>query len=230
MNLMEYVRIALRRGWIVLLTAVLAAAAAFVLSRVQTPVYRSTYTLFIQPARNDLGLTEATTRLIRGYESWLNSDLRAAEVISKLQLDMMPAELRSNAHFSTDQSRLLIELQVDQACNEGDETELDACLSQLNDIAATWGNLLVEWRNAENQKVRREDQINAIPTDIPHVGKFSPKTAINVLAGAILGALAGGVIVFALEYAQANVIHRAADAERALGLPVLAQIPADDAA
>ncbi len=229
MNLMDYARIALRRGWIVLLTAVLAAAAAFILSRVQTPVYRSTYTLFIQPARNDLGLTEATTRLIRGYESWLNSDLRAKDVIDQLQLDMMPAELRGNAHFSTDTSRLLIQLEVDQECNEGDEAELNTCLAQVNDIAATWGNLLVEWRSAENQKVRREDQINAIPTDIPHVGKFSPKTTINVAAGAILGALAGGVIVFVLEYMQANVIRRADDVERALGAPVLAQIPADDA-
>lgn len=230
MNLMDYIRIALRRGWIVILTAVLAAAAAFILSQAQTPVYRSTYRLFIQPARNDLGLTEATTRLIRGYESWLNSDLRAADVIDALQLDMMPAELRGNAHFNTDTSRLIIELQVDQPCHEGNPDELQACLAQLNSIASTWGNLLVEWRNAENQKVRREDQINAIPTDIPQVGKESPKTAINVIAGAILGALAGGVIVFALEYVQAGVIHRAEDVARALDAPVLAQIPADDAA
>ena len=230
MNLTDYMRIALRRGWIVLLTAALAAVAAFVLSQVQTPVYRSTYTLFIQPARNDLGLTEATTRLIRGYESWLNSDLRAAEVINLLQLDMLPAELRANAHFSTDQSRLTIQLQVDQECNEGDSAELNACLAQTNAIASTWGNLLVEWRNAENQKVRREDQINAIPTDIPQVGKHSPKVGVNVLAGAILGALVGGVVVFALEYLEANVIRRADDAERALNVPVLAQIPAEEAA
>lgn len=228
MNLMEYVRIALRRGWIVILTAVLAAGAAFIFSKTQTPVYRSTVTLFIQPARNDLGLTEATTRLIRGYEAWLNSDIRAAEVIDRLQLDMMPATLRSHAHFQTDQSRLIIRIDVDQPCEAGDDDELTACLAQTNDIASTWGNLLVEWRNAENQKVRREDRIDAIPTDIPHVGKYSPKTTINVVAGGILGALAGGVIVFALEYMQAGILRRAEDVERTLDMPVLAQIPADE--
>ncbi|MBN1285787.1 MAG: hypothetical protein JXB47_10345 [Anaerolineae bacterium] len=230
MNLTEYIRIAIRRGWIIILTAVLAAIAAFVFSQIQTPVYRSTFKLFIQPARNDLSLTEATTRLIRGYESWLNSDLRAAEVIERLKLDMMPAELRSYAHFQTDVSRLVIQIDVDQPCEEDDASELTACLAQTNDIVATWGNLLVEWRDAENQVVRREDRIDAIPLDIPQIGKYSPKLAVNLLAGAILGAFAGGVVVFALEYMQAGVVRRAEDIERALGAPVLAQIPSEETA
>ncbi len=226
MPLMDYVRIAIRRGWIVILAAALAAAAALVFSTVQTPVYRSTVKLFIQPARNDLGLTEATTRLIRGYESWLNSDLRAAEVIERLQLDMLPAELRGDAHFQTDVSRLIIQIDVDQPCHEDDG--LEACLGQLNAIASAWGNLLVEWRSAENQKVRREDRIDAIPIDIPQVGKHSPKTTVNLLVGAILGAFVGGVVVFALEYMQAGILRRAGDVERALALPVLAQIPTEE--
>lgn len=230
MNLMEYTRIAIRRGWIIVLTAALAAIAGWIFSQIQTPVYRSTFTLFIQPARNDLGLTEATTRLIRGYESWLNSDLRAAEVIERLELDMMPAVLRSHAHFQTDVSRLTIQIDVDQPCEESDESELTACLAQTNAIAATWGNLLVEWREAENQKVRREDRIDAIPLDIPQIGKYSPKTTINLLVGAIMGAFVGGVIVFILEYMQAGIVRRADDVERVLNAPVLAQIPADETA
>jgi uncharacterized protein involved in exopolysaccharide biosynthesis len=228
MNLTDYVRIAIRRGWIVILTAALAAGAAFVFSRAQTPVYRSTLKLFILPKRNDLSLTEATTRLIRGYESWLNSNLRAAEVIDRLKLDMLAPELLSQAHFQTDQSRLQIQIDVDQPC-EGSGDELTACMAQINDIAYEWGNLLVEWREAENQSARNEDRIDAIPVDLPQVGKYSPKVGVNVAAGAILGALVGGVVVFILEYMQAGILNRAEDVER-LDIPVLAQIPAADEA
>jgi capsular polysaccharide biosynthesis protein len=228
MNLIEYFRIAMRRGWIIILTAVLAAITAFAFSQIQTPVYRSTVKLFIKPSRNDLGITEATTRLIRGYETWLNSDLRAAEVINRLELDMMPAHLRSYAHFQTDTSRLIIQIDVDQPCEEGDESELTACLAQTNDIASTWGNLLIEWHEEENQRLRNDQRIEAEMTDIPQIGKFSPKTTVNVLAGAILGAFAGGVIVFFIEYMQAGILRRAEDVERTLELPVLAQIPAEE--
>jgi uncharacterized protein involved in exopolysaccharide biosynthesis len=228
MNFTDYVRIAIRRGWIVILAAVLAAGAAFIFSQAQTPVYRSTVKLFILPQRNDLSLTEATTRLIRGYESWLNSNLRAAEVIERLELDMLAPELLSRAHFQTDQSRLQIQVDVDQPC-EGEGDELTACMAQLNDIAYEWSNLLVEWREAENQSARNEDRIDAIPVDLPQVGKYSPKVGINVAAGAIMGALAGGAIVFFLEYMQAGILRRAEDVER-LDIPVLAQIPMTDEA
>ena len=37
MNLTEYLRIAIKRGWIAILTALLAAAAALIFSQIQTP-------------------------------------------------------------------------------------------------------------------------------------------------------------------------------------------------
>jgi uncharacterized protein involved in exopolysaccharide biosynthesis len=59
MNLIDYGRILLRRGWIMALLAVIAAVSAYVLSSRQTPEYRATQMVLIQPARTDNGLTLA---------------------------------------------------------------------------------------------------------------------------------------------------------------------------
>ena len=64
--------------------------------------------------------------------------------------------------------------------------------------------------------------------DTATYGLHTPRTRINVLAGAILGLLLGGTVVFVLEYLESNIVRRKDDVERFLNLPVLAAIPADD--
>jgi len=218
MNLMEYVRIVTRRLWIIALLMILTMAAAFLLSRVQTPIYRATQKILMQPSRIDYGLAEATTRLMRSYVVWLDSDDRAREVIDILKLDMTPGELRRNVTVDTDESRLLITIDVDLP--DGD---------LANDVARQWGNLFIEWRNEENQRTRYEDRIRATLVDYPVYSQIQPRTAINVAAGAVLGLILGGVIVFVLEYFESNIIRRRDDVLRSLETPVLGTIPAEDA-
>ncbi len=218
MNLMEYVRIVTRRLWIIALLMILTMAAAFLLSRVQTPIYRATQKILMQPSRIDYGLAEATTRLMRSYVVWLDSDDRAREVIDILKLDMTPGELRRNVTVDTDESRLLITIDVDLP--DGD---------LANDVARQWGNLFIEWRKEENQRTRYEDRIRATLVDYPVYSQIQPRTAINVAAGAVLGLILGGVIVFVLEYFESNIIRRRDDVLRSLETPVLGTIPAEDA-
>ena len=59
-------------------------------AQTQTPVYRASQKVSIQPARNDFGLLEALRILLRNYVKYLNTDLRAGEVIERLELDMTP--------------------------------------------------------------------------------------------------------------------------------------------
>lgn len=61
--------------------------------------------------------------------------------------------------------------------------------------------------------------------DVPRVGLDRPRTVLNTLAGAVLGALLGMVIIFILEYLESAIVRRREDVERALSLPVLASIP-----
>lgn len=214
MNLIDYGRILLRRGWILLLLAVIAAAAAYVLSTRQTRIYQSTQRVLIQPARNDLGLAEATIRLLNSYAVFLDSEQIAARVIDQLQLDMTPGYLKSNVFIAPDTLRMTI--QVDARLPDCDLS---------NDVARVWGEQLVQWRNQQNQQQRREDRVEATLPDTPRCELYAPRPTINAAVGAALGLLLGGVIVFVLEYLESSIIRRRDDLERTLNLPVLAAIP-----
>ncbi len=217
MNLTHYVRILIRRGWIIVLAMIITAGAAFGLSKAQTPVYRATQKVLLQPARNDFGLTETLRILLRSYVVYLNTDQQAANAIDRLQLDMTPGELRSHTTISSDPTQLIVQIDVDME---------DGPLAAQ--IATELGQLLVEYRTEDNRDLRREDRIDAILIDTATYGLHSPKTKINTLAGAVLGMVLGGAIVFVLEYLESNILRSKEDVETFLGLPLLAAIPADN--
>lgn len=216
MNLFDYVRVLIRRGWIVVLAIIITSASAYAYSHTQTPEYKASQKALIQPARNDFGLVETLRILLRSYVEYLNTDLRAQEVIQRLQLDMTPGELRSRATINSDPTTLLIQIDVEM---EDPTTAAE--------IANTWGQLLIEFRNQSNSDLRREDRIEASLLDYPVAGQSKPNTRTNVMAAAILGILLGGAVVFVLEYLEANILREPEDVERWLDVPILASIPAE---
>jgi capsular polysaccharide biosynthesis protein len=215
MELQDYVRVLRRRGWLIILLVVLTAVASFALSRLQTPIYESSVEILVQPARADFGLTQSAKILLRSYVSFMNTDTQAQHVINLLSLDRMPGELRSHVKIASDESRLVIQLNV-----EDPDGEL------ANNIAQAWTYLFVQWRNAENAGQRKEDQVQAIQLDPPRYALDRPKWKINVLAGAILGGLIGGAAVFTLEWIESGVVRRPDAVDRYLDLPLLGAIPA----
>lgn len=217
MNLTYYVRILIRRGWILILAMVITAGAAYGLSKAQTPVYRATQRVLLQPARNDYGLTETLRYLLRSYVVYLNTDTQAAAAIDRLQLDMTPGDLRRYTTISSDPTQLIVQIDVDMQ---------DGPLAAR--IATELGRLLVEYRTEDNRDLQREDRIDALLIDTATYGLHSPKTKINVLAGAMLGLLLGGVVVFALEYLESNILRSRDDVQTFLALPLLAAIPPED--
>ncbi len=156
MPLGEYFRILRRRGWIIVLLAILTAASALVFSTVQNPVYRATVNVLVQPARTDFGLAQSAKLLLDSYVAFLDTDNSAAAIIQDLQLDMLPEALRADVSIAAEAQRFLITIQVD---NENGDA--------ANDIARKWAELLVQWRNDENQKQRREDRVTALLLDAP---------------------------------------------------------------
>lgn len=217
MNLTEYVRILARRGWIMLLLAVIAGGSAFVLSRQQEPVYRATQNIVIEPSRTDLGLAEASKGLLNSLVAIINSEQRAQVIIDKNNLDMLSGELMGMTTIAADQFRLVIRIDV--------ESENQ---SEAFDIARAWGLELKEYRDERNALARREDRVFAILPDNPSVAQVAPRPTINGIAGGILGLLVGGVLVFVLEYLESSVVRRREDLERSLQMDVVATIPGFD--
>jgi capsular polysaccharide biosynthesis protein len=217
MQLRHYLRILWRRGWIMVLLAIITAAAAFAFSLIvkeRAPLYRSTIKILVQPARTDFGQAQAAKQLLGPYEAWLNSTYRAAEVIDELKLDMMPLELLNDVRIAGDINSLVITIEVENP--DGD---------LANDIARNWASLFIQWRNDRNQTVRREDRIDAEILDDPRYGLERPKTAINTAAGGILGFMIGLAVVFVLEYIESGIFRSAEDINRFLGVPVLGVVP-----
>ena len=216
MQLVEYIRILRRRWWIFLLAAALTAASALVFSELQTPVYESTINLLVQPARTDFGLAQSAKLLLRSYVAWMDTDQNARKVIDELKMDVLPEALRGNVKIASDDSRFVIQIQVQD--ENGD---------LANDIAQKWADLFVQWRQQQNQEQRKEDRVDALILDPPRYALDRPKTPINTLAGGILGLLLGGVIIFALEYIESGVVRSPDDVERFLNLSVLGALPVE---
>jgi capsular polysaccharide biosynthesis protein len=214
MEIGDYLRILRRRGWLIILMAVLTAAAAFAYSYIQPTVYESSLRLLVQPARTDFGQAEATKALLRGYVQWINSSYRAQEVINELQLDMKPQELLGDVTVASDDSSFVIQINV-----ENSDPDL------ANDIARVWGNRFRQWRIDDNADQRREDRVDAEFIDDPTIVGTTPNTKINTVAGAVFGALLGLMVIFLLEWIESGVVRRTVDVERYLDIPVIGTIP-----
>ncbi len=214
MTVGDYLALARRRWWIVLLTAMVAAASALVFSRLQTPIYKSSMEVFIQPARADFGLSETSRKLIASYVAIVHSKRNGERIAADLQLDRSGEYIFGNTTMGEDGARYAIMLAVKDYDGE-----------TANRIAKRWAELLQEFRDVENGKNRREDRVDAKLGDDPKYTQDYPRTRTFVAAAAVLGALAGLLIVAALEFSQASILRNPRDVQRALDMHVLGQVP-----
>ena len=94
------------------------------------------------------------------------------------------------------------------------------CLGLLADV-------FVEERRQWNSEQDKRDRIYVEKVDdIRDVPLASPKIKFNMLAGAVFGAIIGGVIIFFLEWLRSDILQTPSDVEKAVGVTVLASIPA----
>ena len=214
MEVKDYIRIIRQRGWLVILLAVLTAGSAYTYSKMQPVTYESNLRLLVSPSRTDFGQAQAAKILMRGYTQWMNSGYRAQNVIDILQLDMTPNDLLGNVGIAADDSSFIITLQI----KSGDQ-------DLANDVARTWGNLLIQRQNEINAQLRKEDRIGIEFVDNPQPGASSPRADINTVAGAVFGALIGFMIIFLLEWIDSGILRRSEDIERYLDIPVIGSIP-----
>lgn len=218
MELQEYVRILLRRGWIIVLVAVIGGVSAFAFSKILiTPEYRSSVILTVNPGRgadygSGLGIKEFLWNL---SERMRLSDDIAQTVADRLQMDLPPDTLKGRIITDPDEARSLIRL---------DAEAKDPIIAK--NLAETWAQVAVERRTEENFKLDQRDRILMEIVQHARDGQqFQPRTKVNGAAGGVLGALLGGLIVLFLEYIEAGIIRSPEDIERHLETPVLGLIP-----
>jgi capsular polysaccharide biosynthesis protein len=214
-GLQGYLNVLRKRGWIILLTVCITAASALGFSLVQTPRYKATARLSVNPARADWGLANAAKTLLRNYTINMTTHKTAQKVIDRAQLDMSTDDLLSKVTVSSDESNLTLQV---------DAKDYDPVVAIQ--IAQTLSEVFIEDQTEWNQKQDRRDQIEVSLLDnVRDAPKFSPKIKINTLAGGIFGVLLGGVIVLLLEWLESDILRTPGDVERFIGLTVLGAIP-----
>ena len=220
MEFREYWNIARKRGWIILLVAIVAAVAALGVSLIIPKTYRATIQLSINPARADWGLSQATKDLLRNYVLNIKSHRMTQEAINRAQLDMSTYDFLANLDVSDDAATLSITIQAES--HDPEEARL---------MAQTLADVFVEERRQWNSEQDKTDRIYVEEVDvIRDVPLASPKWKFNTLAGAVFGAIVGGLIVFFLEWLQSDILRTTADVEKVVGATVLGAIPASSQA
>jgi capsular polysaccharide biosynthesis protein len=216
MELRDYLRILRKRGWIIILTTLLTAAAAWGFSQMQTVEYKSTISVFVRPERIDNGTLLATKQILRGFVAYIDSLNFAQLVINAKGLDMKADVLKPKVTIASKDEDYIIQIDV-----------LDTDPAQSEAIALEWANQFVQWRDQDNLKQQKADRVDANIVQNPTTGKFRPQTTLNVVAGAIIGLLLGIVIVFFLEAIESNILRSPDDVERVLGITVIGAIPTE---
>lgn len=216
MELRDYWRIAVRRGWIIVLVTVLTATSAYLWSSAQTPQYRSTVLINVRPARLDWGLQQTIKQVMRNYARQIKSVQMAQTVAANNQLDLSPYALAEKITVSPIESDLLLQIDV---------TDTDPIVAR--DIANAVGEEFVAQIEQFNLDQRKEDRVEVSILDYAEPGGlFSPKPKINTVAGALLGIVIGGLIVLALEFFD-DTIKTSEDVKRYVDeqMMVLGTIP-----
>lgn len=219
MQLRDYFRIIAKRGWIMALATALTAASALAFSRVQTPEYRSTIYLNVIPARLDWGLQQTIKGLMRNYAGNITSRDTAMKVISRLQLDVTPDELRDKITVRPIEADFLLQIDAD---------DYDPLIAR--DVAQTTAEVFVEDIAVYMLDQDQRDRVEITIRDYALPGALhKPKWKIDTLAGAVFGLLVGIVVALVLEWLEAEIIRTSKDVEQYTGMPVLGTIPSTSA-
>jgi capsular polysaccharide biosynthesis protein len=212
MGLRDYVAIARRRYPVVLLVLVASVASSIIWSKSITPVFRATATISVTPDIVDYGTGLAIQSLLQNYAQRLKS--RALVQEQAAQLDLPVDRLRSRLRVEANKDDLTIKAQVD---------DTDPGRAQL--VANRLADRFVETIRLEKaEKERRDVQVSVLEYAEPPGAPNHPKTRVNAAVGGILGLVAGGMLVFLLEYLD-DTIKTAEDVDRHLGLAVLGSVP-----
>jgi capsular polysaccharide biosynthesis protein len=218
LELKEYIRIVRRRGWIVVLLAVLVAGAAFGFGKTMTPIYQASITITVRPARADWGLSNTVGALLRSLAGDIMTHQFLAKVIDRGALDTTTDDLLNGKTLFVKDEASDFTITI---------TVRDPNPKVATDMVNLIADIFKEERAKWNEEQDKRDRIDVEIRDYArNADLYSPKTKINMAAGSVLGALVGTFIVFVWEWLEAGVIRSLEDVDR-LGIPALGAIPVE---
>jgi capsular polysaccharide biosynthesis protein len=215
MDLRAYLSILKRRGWIILVTALVAMILAGGLSLLQTKTYRATARISAVPARPDWGLGSSAKDLLRSFVLNINTHNMANQVIDAASLDMSSYDLLAKLTVSAEPENFAIRIDA-----------IDEDPQVAAKIVLTMAELYVNQRTAYYNTLDKDNRIEVKLVDsVIDAPPYRPNVRMNLIAGFALGALVGALIVLLLEWMAGDILATPDHLRRATGLPVLGAIP-----
>lgn len=216
MRLGDLARAFHRWGGVILLTAALSAASAWLWSGLVAPVYRAEVYLNVWPSTLELGLQESLRSLLRNYAASITSREMAEAINARLQLDLTPEALRPKIEATPLEDEFLLHIEAQ-----------DADPLTARDIAQAAAEIFTEKMHVQMLYEEKESRVEVSIRDAALPGRLQkPKRGLNALAGGVFGALAGGALAVWLAALEGEYIRRAQDLAEPWHLAVLGVIPA----
>ena len=178
MVLKNYISLVWHWAWLIILGIIVAAAAAFVVSKNTTPVYQSTSRLLIDQAPgagsgNDYTQILVEERLAQTYVELLNTTPILEETISQLGLPFTTGQLKGKISVSAPQDTQIIIIRVEDT--EPDRAALIAntlgdvfIIQNQNRESLRYAEPISNW---ENRLQIVGDDIETIETEINAIGE-----------------------------------------------------------
>jgi capsular polysaccharide biosynthesis protein len=214
MQLSDYANVLRRHWWVLLLTAAIAAVAAYGFSKIQQRLYRSEATYLVVPNRNDNGLSIVLQNNMNSYKTMALAPIQLQKISEQLKLDHSADWLLKHVAIQPRLEDRVMIVQVDYP---------DPPIAER--LANAIGDNMVALVSSLNSSIEGTDKINMRVTQPARPAYlYRPQTRINVAAGGILGLILGLLLAFLLE-ALDNSLKTPADVERFVGLTTLGAIP-----
>jgi capsular polysaccharide biosynthesis protein len=213
MQIRDYVHVLWKRWWVVALTMLAAAVAAYGVSKMLPRTFRAQTAYLVLANRADNGLNITLRNTMNSYRELVLQPDALEDVSQQLQLDVSGAQLLQDVYVQPRPDEQKIEIQVDHRF-----------LDQAMAIAGAVGQRLESEVIQLNASLEGTDRINVRRIQQPRLIAIQPNTRMNVLAGAILGLVLGVLLSFVLEYLD-DTLKNSADVERLVGLTTLGAIP-----
>jgi capsular exopolysaccharide synthesis family protein len=226
MDARDYFRIVRRGWWLVLLAVMVALGAAALVTVRAEPRYEASVTFFITTPSQ--GVTDAyqgsvfMQQRVKSYADLLRSDRLARSVVAKTPLGLTAEEVQSRITSATIPDTVLLRGTVT-------DTEATRALRLTEAIATQFVELVTAVETTGEQG--RAGRIKVEVINGPRVGStpVSPNPTRNFAVGALAGLLAGiGLAV--LRTRLDNRLRDAVGLQRVTGSPLLGEIPFDPAA
>jgi len=217
MELHEYLFILRKRISLIILITLIATVTSGVLSYfVIKPVYKSDISVIIGKNDKDSSTQKQNyndvmmyQQMVKTYSVFAKSRKVAADVISKLELNMSESALLSMVTVSPQGNTEFLNIAV----KSGDPEQ---AMKIANQLAKSLKEVSASVYGSDNVKLLDEALLPTKPD--------SPKPQLNIAIAFFIGIMVSVGIVFLLEYMD-NTIKTQEDIEKLLGLPVIGTIP-----